>query len=122
MPPTRPPVLVVDDEDAIRHVIRRSLARDGWTVEEASDGESLLRLVRDPSRAYSAILLDQSLPAHSGLELHALIAVERPDLAGRVIFATGAVPEGLEATGCPILPKPFEIAQLRALVREVAGG
>ncbi len=122
MPSQRPPVLVVDDEDAIRLVMRRSLVRDDWVVEEAPDAARALLLLRDPARSFSAIILDYSLPDGSGLELHAELAATRPELACRVIFSTGASTPELVSTGCPLLQKPFEIAQLRALVREVAGG
>ncbi|HEY0971446.1 MAG TPA: response regulator [Gemmatimonadales bacterium] len=122
MPSPRPPVLVVDDEEAIRLVIRRSLTRDDWSVEEAPDAAGALLFLRDPTRSFSAIILDHSLPDRSGLELHAELAAERPELAARVIFSTGAATPELVDTGRPLLQKPFEIAQLRALVREVAGG
>lgn len=121
MPPSKPPVLVVDDEDAIRLVVRRTLVRDGWEVEEAPDAATALRFLSDATRTFSAIVLDQSLPDRSGIQLHAALRADRPDLAERVIFSTGATSAELEATGRPLLQKPFEIAQLRALVREVAG-
>ena len=112
----------MDDEDAIRLVVRRSLAREEWTVEEAPDAAGALGFLQDPTRSFSAIILDQSLPDRSGLSLYEELASARPELAVRVIFSTGATTPELEATGRPLLQKPFELAQLRALVREVAGG
>jgi DNA-binding response OmpR family regulator len=116
------PLLVVDDEDAIRLVFRRSLAREGWTVEEAATGAAALVLLRDARRDFAAVVLDHALPDRSGAELYALLRAERPALADRVIFSSGAMTAELEATGRPLLQKPFEIAALRALVRRVAAG
>lgn len=122
MPVPNLPLLVVDDEDAIRLVVRRSLAREGWIVEEAATGAAALACLRDQTRDYAAVVLDQSLPDLSGFALFALLRAERPELADRVIFSTGATTADLEASGRPLLQKPFEISELRALVRQVAAG
>lgn len=89
-------------------------------MDVAADGGAALALLRDPSRAYAAVLLDQTLPDCSGRQLLAALRGERPALAGRVIFATGGLAADLADTSCPVLQKPFDIAALRALVRQVA--
>ena len=114
------PVLVVDDEPTIRTVVRRALARDGWTVEEAADGTSALALLLDPDRDWAAVLLDLSLPGVPGESVHARLRVERPALLPRVILSSG-LPSALgDSRGSAVLAKPFDVAALRALVRRVA--
>lgn len=115
-------VLVVDDEEAIRTVVRRALGRDGWTVEEAVDGPSALHQLRLGHRAWVAILLDLSLPGVHGHDVYEAIRVERPELLERLAFTSGAPSEFAESTGRPVLQKPFELAALRELVRRLAAG
>ncbi|MHB1223567.1 MAG: response regulator [Gemmatimonadaceae bacterium] len=115
-------VLVIDDEDGIRAVVRRALARDGWTVEEAVDGTSALLQLRVQQRSWAAILLDLSLPGIHGHDLYEVIRVERPDLVNRLAFTSGAPSAFAEKTGRPVLQKPFELPALRELVQRLAAG
>lgn len=112
---------MVDDEVAIRMVVRRALARDGWEVLEAGDGAAALSLLREGGRNWAALLLDLSLPGLSGSELFEAIRAERPELECRLAFTSGAAGDEVEATRRPLLHKPFEIATLRELVRTLAG-
>lgn len=114
------PVLVVDDEDAVRTVVRRALARDGWAVEEATDGPSALELLRGASRSWAAVLLDLSLPGMNGQELFGMIQRERPELVGRLAFSSGAPSEFVDGSGRPLLVKPFQLDTLRELVHRLA--
>ena len=113
-------VLVVDDEPSIRLVLRRTLVRDGWIVEEASDGPAAQALLRDRSRPYAAVVLDVSLPGMSGAQLYEWLSGERPELLGRLVIASGAPSPFFEDVGRPVLPKPFEITAVRDTVRQVA--
>ena len=114
------PVLVVDDEPTIRAVVRRALATDGWTVEEAADGATALSLLLDPARDWSAVLLDLTLPGLPGESVHAHLRAERPSLLPRVILSSG-LPGALgDSPGAAVLAKPFDIATLRDVVRRVA--
>ena len=63
-------ILIVDDEENIRRVIRLTLQASGYEVGEASDGPSGLELFADGS-TWDAVLLDQRMPGmttHSGVE------------------------------------------------------
>ena len=60
-------VLVVDDDDTVRDVLRRYLARDGHEVIEAADGITGLNLVR--SQQPDLLVLDLMLPGMDGLEV-----------------------------------------------------
>lgn len=115
-------VLVVDDEDAIRTVVGRALGRVGWQVEQAEDGPSALRLLRSSDFSWKAIILDLSLPGMSGEQLFEAIRDERPELVPRLAFTSGAPSVFAEESGRPLLHKPFEIDELRVLVRQLAAG
>lgn len=100
-------------------------------MDEAADGKIALdKLVPSgtpsPSPApYDLIICDLRMPGCSGAELHERLKAIRPDLLRRLIVATGdAVSEEaadfVRRTACPVLQKPFELTELRALVRRVA--
>jgi CheY-like chemotaxis protein len=59
-------VLVVEDDEATRHLLRRSLERDGWGVDEAENG--LVALARVAERKPDLILLDLMMPEMDGFE------------------------------------------------------
>lgn len=121
-------VLIIDDEDAIRSSMRRYFERQGWEVEEARDGSIGLSklLASRGDHSYDLIICDLKMPGLSGLEVHGWVRSSRPDLLGRLVFASGdtASPEAaafLNASSCPVLEKPFELSELAAVVARVRG-
>ncbi len=80
-----PSVLVVDDEDQVRQLIRESLAQAGYTVQEARDGkEGLDQYRKQPA---DVIIMDVMMPDQDGLESILILRREFP--AARVIAITG---------------------------------
>lgn len=123
LPPRR--ALLVDDEPVIRFALRRFFQKQGWQVDEAEDGQAALALI--VQSAYDVIISDLRMPGLSGIELHARIERERPELLARLILSTGdsVSPDAaafLKRSSCPVLSKPFELAELRALVARLVGG
>lgn len=120
--------LVIDDEGAVRSVLRRWLKRRGWEVSEALDGGEALAKMQEPVGAgaagapdFDVIICDLRMPTLSGPELHAWTKTHRPDLTTRLVFASGDVQEPeaaqfLQQCGCPVLEKPFELSRLEALL------
>ncbi len=120
-------VLVVDDEEAIRSAMRRSLERRGWTVDEAADGgEALLRLeVGGRAVPYDAVVTDLRMPGMSGIELCRELAERHSEVLERTIVITGdtaspTVAEFLGRTDRPFLQKPFDMRALVELIERVA--
>lgn len=114
--------LLVDDEPVIRHALRRFFQRQGWTVDDAENGGQALDLLfaADGPR-YDVIISDLRMPDISGMDLYERLAAERPALLGRLILSTGdsvspEASEFLRRSACPVLNKPFELAELRAMV------
>ena len=103
----RPVVLLVDDEDIIRDVLRRILRRDHEVVEAASIADARARLAE---RAFGVVLCDIRMGGDSGLELLREILAGGADIA--VVMVTGvddpAVAEEALALGAyGYLLKPF---------------
>ncbi|HET6949735.1 MAG TPA: response regulator transcription factor [Acidimicrobiales bacterium] len=116
----RPPrVLVVDDEGAIRDIVRRYLEADGFEVAEAAGGDDAL--ARFASFEPDLVVLDLMMPGMDGLEvLRSLRA--RSDVY--VILLTAKADEvdklvGLSVGADDYLTKPFSPRELAARVRAV---
>ncbi len=114
-------VLVVDDEVAVATTIMRAL-QGQHDVSVAHDGRDALRRIVD-EEGFDVILCDLMMPVLSGMELHALIARQRPEQADRVVFVTGGAFTSearafLEDRDVPWIEKPFDIKTIRRVVDE----
>ena len=111
-------VLVVDDEQPLRRIIRRRLEAEHFQVEEAGDGESALRLIQ--SRPFDLVLTDLSMPGIDGRQLSETLARYRPSVA--VLCMSGnpdAVPHvGPADTPVRVMLKPFSAEDLYHAVRD----
>lgn len=121
-----PSVLIVDDEDAIRGLIREALGQAGYQVREARDGkEGLLRYRQTPS---DLVIMDILMPDQDGLE--SILTLRREFPAAKIIAITGGsdmigilnfldVAKMLGARRT--LQKPFDMKHLiEAVERELA--
>ncbi|GJG87969.1 response regulator [Gemmatimonadetes bacterium T265] len=119
--------LLVDDEAVIRHALRRFFQRQGWAVDEAENGSQALEiLLADNGPHYDVIISDLRMPDISGMDLYERLAAQRPALLDRLILSTGdsvssEASEFLRRSACPVLNKPFELAELRAMVGRMVG-
>jgi CheY-like chemotaxis protein len=117
-------ILHVDDQPAIREIVQQALKAFGFDVVSV-DGVHAAKHALNSRDDLAGALLDVRLRDGSGGELYEWITVHHPRLTRRVAFLTGSVdPEGnqaLQATGCRILAKPFEIVDLSGLAVEWEG-
>ena len=117
-------VLLVEDEESVRDLVREMLKARGYTVLEARHGAEAL-LVADQHTGHIELLLtDVVMPQIGGRELARRLRRPRPDL--RVLYMSGYLgdatpPEGLEI-GFQILAKPFTAEALASRMREVLDG
>jgi PAS domain S-box-containing protein len=122
--PTRERILLVEDEDAVRDMVRQSLQMHGYVVREASDGRSALAIYEMNRGAFDMVLTDVVMPGMSGGELAAALRVIDP--AVRVLFMSGysddaLVSRGVSGSGMAFIEKPFTQEALSNKVREVLG-
>jgi DNA-binding NtrC family response regulator len=112
-------ILHVDDEAVIREIVRRALETAGFAVVSA-DGVRAARRALTDHDDIAGVLLDIRLGDGNGVDLYWWIAAQRPFLAQRAAFVTGSADAhaSLAATACPVIEKPFEIADLRRLAAE----
>ncbi|WP_277563613.1 response regulator transcription factor [Cohnella ginsengisoli] len=114
-------ILVVDDEERIRRLLRMYLEKEGYVIEEAEDGETALRLALQEE--YDLIVLDLMLPGIDGMEVCSRL---RQSKATPVIMLTAKGEEvnrvqGFEAGADDYVVKPFSprevIFRIKAILR-----
>ncbi|HTG70169.1 MAG TPA: response regulator transcription factor [Candidatus Udaeobacter sp.] len=114
-------ILVVDDEERIRRLLKMYLEKEGYTIDEAEDGETALRLASNTD--YALILLDVMLPGIDGVEVCSRL---RQVKATPVIMLTAKGEEmnrvqGFEVGADDYVVKPFSprevIYRVKAILR-----
>ena len=109
-------VLVIDDEPAIRRLLRNTLARAGYAVIEAEDARAALR--QAAAGHPDAVLLDLGLPDRDGMELIPLLRAREAVVL--VVSARDAVDEkvaALDLGADDFVTKPFDTEELLARLR-----
>lgn len=109
-----PGVLIVEDDPAIRRLVKTVLQREGYRVDVANDGiEAVLKL---GVSEFDVIVLDLMMPNLDGFNLMNTLAANDPSRLQKIIVTSAASPSIIRdrMTGAPfdLLPKPFDIAQL----------
>jgi PAS domain S-box-containing protein len=122
-PTKRLRVLVVDDEPHILHYMTATLEAWGHIPVIASDGEEALARARNEQ--FDLIISDLRMPKFGGREFYEELDRRNPSMAARLVFSTGDTVRGdtlafLETLDRPYLHKPFSLAELRALLADVA--
>jgi NADPH-dependent glutamate synthase beta subunit-like oxidoreductase/ActR/RegA family two-component response regulator/NAD-dependent dihydropyrimidine dehydrogenase PreA subunit len=116
------PILVVDDEAIMRESLRDWLADDGYQVEIAEDGDAALAAI--DKQDFGVAIVDLMLPGKNGIEVLREAKARRPSLKGIIITAYASVPTAVEAMkegAIDYLPKPVQLNQLEALIRDALG-
>jgi DNA-binding NtrC family response regulator len=118
-------LLIVDDEEASRYGMRRGLTTLGYNVSEADSAEAARALLRQ--QPADLILLDVNLPGMNGLDF--LRELHTPELANGnaplviIVTAHGSermAVEAVKAGAYDYLSKPFELDDLRLVVKNAA--
>ena len=119
-------VIVIDDQEPIRRIVRRALENEGHQVFEASDGElGMALLEREPA---DVVITDIFMPGMDGIQTLREIRKRFPAI--KVIAISGGDSTGLldlrhdaELLGAmKSLQKPFTAREIVELVRSVLGG
>jgi PAS domain S-box-containing protein len=115
-------VLVVEDEDAMREVTRRILARNGYAVITASSGTEALRLAHQDRQDIHLLITDVVMPQMLGKEVAERIRATRPAI--RTLFMSGyahpvLASQGRLDAGVTLIQKPFTESALLSKVKEV---
>jgi two-component system cell cycle sensor histidine kinase/response regulator CckA len=113
-------VLVVEDQDGIRDIVRESLRRNGYKVLIAVDGNQALEMASAYPDPIHLLVTDLVMPNIGGRELAQRLTPLRPGM--KVLFMSGYSEYSAldnEETDAPILQKPFSLDALARNVRHV---
>ena len=122
--PSAKTILIVEDEDNIREVVRRYLEREGFQVREAADGYSALDLIAEQEP--DLIVMDLMLPGIDGLTLTRQLR-QRSRVPVIMLTARGETSDrvrGLDLGADDYMPKPFSprelVSRIHAILRRAA--
>ncbi|MEJ2076407.1 MAG: sigma-54 dependent transcriptional regulator [Acidobacteriota bacterium] len=113
-----PTILLIDDEEIMREVISKLLAKDGYRVFTASNGDEGLERLKEET--VDLVLLDLMLPGKSGLQVLDEIAAFDSDIVVVMISAYASIENAVQATKAgafDFITKPFKNDELRHIVR-----
>jgi len=115
------PLLLVEDKNELRAMLRKALERSGYSVDEAPDGSAAIQKVR--ARRYLLVITDLKMPGASGLDV--LRETKHADATIPVILLTafGSVEEAVTAMkegAFDFLQKPVDLDHLKLLVQRAA--
>jgi DNA-binding response OmpR family regulator len=117
----KPSVLIVEDEPSICRAIAISLTRSGYNPITTMSGEGALYYLR--TQYFDAMLIDLRIPDMRGDVVYHLAVSLQPQLRKQTLFTTGDVTEQaaelIEACGCPVLMKPFDLKDLSEAVHHL---
>ena len=117
-------ILLVEDEESVRQLIRETLESRGYHVLEAGNGHAALALAATRSDAIHLVITDVVMPGLSGHEVVHQLLLARPST--KVLYLSGHAEETVAtplASQAPkaFLQKPFTLQNLSRKVREVLG-
>lgn len=115
-------VLVVDDEPAMREVIR--LILDKYEILEASNGYECLEIYERESKKPDLVLMDIMMPRMDGIEATKSILEKHPDakIVAITAYKSHKGKEMVEAGAVHILEKPFRRKELEEIVEKIING
>jgi PAS domain S-box-containing protein len=118
-------LLLVEDEESVRQLVRDTLEARGYKVIEAENGEAGLRASAAHEGTIDMIITDVVMPGMSGRELAKRVTEARPET--KVLYLSGYTEEaiaheGVLDPGTAFLQKPFTLQVLSRKVREVLRG
>jgi len=117
-------VLVVEDDNSVRSLVRRVLETSGFTVISASSGVEALALCDRQQHKIDLLLTDVIMPQMSGRDLAGHIRERYPDM--QVLFMSGYTSNaiannGVLEPGMNFIGKPFTAADLSEKIQEILG-
>ena len=117
-------VLLVEDEESVRQLVRETLEAKGYKVLEADNGRAALQIASGHPGKIDMLITDVVMPGMSGRELSSQLCASYPHT--KVLYLSGYTEdaiahEGVLDSGTAFLQKPFTLQTLSRKVREVLG-
>jgi len=115
-------VLILEDDPDVRQLVEATLSSFGYQTASASSTIEAEALYRDRREEVALLLADVVMPGESGPQFYHRMVRENPDL--KVLFMSGyadtrSICTDVRRQGLPLIQKPFQLAELGRLVREI---
>ena len=110
-------ILVVDDEEVVRSVVRDMLESEDYTILDTGDPQHALRLLRE--QPVHLLLTDVVMPLMKGTELAARVEALSPST--RILLMSAYTMSEVAGTGRAFISKPFTVQSLNDKVRHMLG-
>jgi CheY-like chemotaxis protein len=114
-------ILLVEDQEAVRHLMREILEMSGYVVLEAASGREALRISAEHAAPIRLMITDVVMPGMTGTELGVQLRALRPEM--KVLYISGyaddALHDGVLDSGAIFLQKPVKSAELERVVRQL---
>ena len=112
-------ILIAEDEEPLRTLIKRALAEEGHLVVATADGSEALDVLQSEAGRFDLLLTDIKMPMMDGIALALAVARDFPKLP--ILLMTGYADQrervaGLEALICDVISKPFALAEIKFAV------
>ncbi|HYW64691.1 MAG TPA: response regulator [Bradyrhizobium sp.] len=119
-----PRVLIAEDEESMRMLVKRAIAMDGHDIVAAQDGAEALEILNRDDGAFDLLLTDIQMPVMDGIALALTAARDFPKLT--ILLMTGFAEQrerayGLDAIVHDVITKPFTVSDIRAAVTAALG-
>lgn len=121
----RETILVAEDDDDVRRLVRDILSHHGYTVIEAVDGQDAVEKTRWREEEIALVILDSIMPRLNGRETYEAMRSMLPET--RFLFMSGyttdiVLEKGIGEQEFAFIPKPLEPKALLAKIREILDG
>jgi CheY-like chemotaxis protein len=118
-------ILIAEDEEAVRALVRRALVEDGHQVVVTADGAEALDALKREGGRFDLVVTDIKMPVMDGIALALAAARDYPDLP--IVLMTGYADQrdrasGLDALIRDVIAKPFTVAEIRFAVAAALAG
>ncbi|MBI4396248.1 MAG: hybrid sensor histidine kinase/response regulator, partial [Elusimicrobia bacterium] len=114
-------LLIIDDEPIIRRVFSRILAKSGYSLDTAENGEDAQAKLMEGD--YEGVFCDVRMPRMDGWSLFSWVKENRPQIVPRWVFVTGSIGEEVMSSvlhsGRPVIHKPFQIGEVDQLLKDL---
>ncbi len=113
-------VLIVEDDDSMRDLLRKILTDEGYRVNTAGDGTTALTMVKQTP--VDVVLSDVKMPGLDGLELLKAVKQLTPGTYVAIMTAFGTIDSAVEAMkhgAYDYISKPFKIDEIRILMKKI---
>ncbi|MHA1520121.1 MAG: ATP-binding protein [Promethearchaeota archaeon] len=115
-------ILVVEDEDSIRHFTAKALRSKGYRILDVGNPIKALDISRNYEKDIDLLLTDIIMPHMTGKELADIITEENPQI--KVLFISGYIDKAFDESenlkeGVNFLPKPFSVDDLLGVIRNI---